>query len=68
MKYQLTARQELERKGAFFYILSYSIMFITSLSLQLMAGLNFKEVLPSIVINSINLTLGFLVYRKKKKR
>jgi len=67
MKYQLTARQELERKGAFFYILSYSIMFITSLSFQLMAGLNFKEVLPSIVINSINLTLGFLVYRKKRK-
>jgi hypothetical protein len=47
MKYQLTARQELERKGAFFYILSYSIMFITSLSFQLMAGLNFKEVLPA---------------------
>jgi len=67
MKIELTARQHLERRGAFFYIIAYSILFISSVTLQTIAGLEAREIIPGIVVNGSALALAFYVYYKKSR-
>lgn len=65
MSTKLTARQHLEKRGAFFYMVAYAILFVLSFSFQIAAGVSAKEVLPNIVVNSISLMLAFFVYYRK---
>ena len=65
MKY--TPRQRLEIKGAFYYIIGLSTIFITSTILQYIGNAGLKPILANIVINSINMILAIIVYVKKRK-
>lgn len=67
MEIRLTARQHLEKRGAFFYIIAYSILFVSSFSLQIIAGLSIKEIIPNIVVNSTALALAFFIYYRKSR-
>ncbi len=67
MKIELTARQHLEERGAFLYMIGYAILFVFSFICQVAAGVSAKEVLPSIVVNSLSLMLAFFVFNKKRK-
>ena len=66
MSINLTARQHLEKRGAFFFLIAYGILFFSSFTLQIASGLPFKEIIPGIVINSFNMTLAVIVFYKKK--
>jgi len=67
MSIELTARQHLEKRGAFFYSLTYAILFFFSFMGQIIAGLGTREIMPGIVVNSFNLGLSILVYYKKSR-
>ena len=67
MSVELTARQHLEKRGAFIYFLAYIILFIFSVLFQTLAGVSFSEKLPGIVVNSFSICLSFYVYYKKKQ-
>ncbi|MCL2155378.1 MAG: methyl-accepting chemotaxis protein [Leptospirales bacterium] len=64
MKY--TPRQLLEIKGAFYYIIGLSTIFVTSILLQYIGNAGLKPILANFVINSSNLILAIIVYVKKK--
>jgi methyl-accepting chemotaxis protein len=66
MSIELTARQHLERRGAFFFLIAYGILFVSSFTLQFATKLPFKDILPGILINSLNMVLASIVYYKKK--
>lgn len=66
MGIELTARQHLEKRGAFFYLIAYGILFLFSFTLQFLSGVPFKEIIPGIVLNSLNMTLASIIYFKKK--
>lgn len=66
MNIELTARQHLEKRGAFFFMIAYGILFVSSFTLQLATKLPFKEIIPGIVINSFNMILAITVFYKKK--
>jgi methyl-accepting chemotaxis protein len=66
MSIQLTARQHLEKRGAFFFLIAYGILFFFSFTLQIVTGLPYKEIIPGIAINSFNMILASIVFYKKK--
>lgn len=67
MSIELTARQHLEKRGVFFFMIAYGLLFIFSLLLQIASGLPVSQVIPSIIVNTINLLLAFVVFNKKRK-
>lgn len=67
MSIQLTARQHLEKRGAFLYFLAYVILFIFSVLFQTLAGVSFIEKLPGIIVNSFSICLSYYVFYKKSK-
>lgn len=67
MMVQLTARQHLEKRGALIYFLTYAILFFFSFTFQILADINFKDILPGIVVNSFNLSLSYFVFYKKSR-
>jgi len=66
MNIELTARQHLEKRGAFFFLVAYGILFVSSFTLQMVSGLPFNQILPNIVVSSINMTLAAIIFYKKK--
>lgn len=65
MGVELTARQQLEKRGAFFYSLTYAVLFFFSVTTQILTGLGAKEIIPGVVVNSFNIGLSFyILYRK----
>jgi len=66
MTIELTARQHLEKRGAFFYLISYGLLFVSSFTLQIVTGLPFKQTIPGVIVSAINMILATLVYIKKK--
>ena len=67
MGIELTARQHLEKRGAFFFLIAYSILFFFSFTLQLISKLPFNQILPNIVVSSINVTLAITIFYKKSQ-
>ncbi len=64
---ELTARQNLERRGAFFFLIAYGLLFIISFLLQLATKLPFAQIVPGIVVNSFNMIMAFIIFSKKKR-
>lgn len=67
MSVQLTARQHLEKRGAFYYILAYSIIFFISVLFQYLAGVRLKAIFLTITLHSINLSLACIIFYKKSR-
>ncbi|HNX22677.1 MAG TPA: methyl-accepting chemotaxis protein [Spirochaetota bacterium] len=67
MSVKLTARQYLEKKGAFYYLLAFAAVFFLAVLFQSLAGVRFKAILLVCFINSINLILAFIIYYKKSR-
>jgi len=67
MSIQLTARQHLEKRGAFYYIIAFSVVFFFAVLFQYLAGVRFKSILLNIIINSFNLTIAFIIYYRKSR-
>ena len=65
MKY--TPRQQLEIKGAFYYILGVAAIFTTSITLQIIGMAGLKPILANIIVNTFNLLCAIIVYTKKKR-
>jgi len=66
MSIELTARQDLEKRGAFFYLFAYILMFVYTHLLQIYTKVPFFMMVPGLIISSINITMAFIVYRKKR--
>ena len=67
MSVQLTARQHLEKRGAFYYILAYSFIFFISVLFQYLAGVRLKAIFLTIILHSINLSLACIIFYKKSR-
>ncbi|HNX25763.1 MAG TPA: methyl-accepting chemotaxis protein, partial [Spirochaetota bacterium] len=67
MSVQLTARQHLEKRGAFYYILVYVFIFIFSVIFQYTAGVNLKSISVNIVISSLNVFLAIVIFIRKSR-
>jgi len=65
MKHELTARQELEIRGVFYYMVAYGIIFAGSHITQFIAKVPVRQMIPAITISTINMTMAFIVYRNK---
>ena len=64
---EYTPRQLLEIKGAFFYIIAYSISFILSAIMQFIANAGFQAIFLNVIISSVNVFFAIIVFIKKKK-
>jgi methyl-accepting chemotaxis protein len=64
---QLTARQHLEKRGAFYYILAFSAVFLISVLFQYLASVRFAAILVNICMSSLNLTMAIAIYYKKSR-
>ncbi len=67
MSINLTARQHLEKRGAYYYILAYIVIFFFSVFFQYLAGVRFQAILLTAALHSINLVLAFIIYFKKSR-
>jgi methyl-accepting chemotaxis protein len=67
MSVQLTARQHLEKRGAFYYILAYLFVFVISVIFQYVASVRFSAILVNIFISSINLMLAYIIFYRKSR-
>jgi len=62
---RLTARQHLEKKGAFYYILAFLAVFFFAVLFQSLAGVRFKAILVNIIISTFNLAMTSAISYKK---
>ncbi|MCL2155379.1 MAG: hypothetical protein FWH53_06915, partial [Leptospirales bacterium] len=65
MKY--TPRQRLEIRGAFYYIIGYTLAVLSSAIFQVIADVGLRSMLLNLVISAFNISIGTLVYKRKKK-
>ena len=64
---EYTPRQLLEIKGAFYYLIALSSIFIISLILQYFGVAGFRAILANIIVNSFNILLAIIIYIRKKR-
>ncbi|MCL1833873.1 MAG: methyl-accepting chemotaxis protein [Leptospirales bacterium] len=64
---EYTPQQELEIKGAYYYIIGFLITFISAASFQFVANAGLKAVLMNIIISSFNLLIAIVIYKRKKR-
>ncbi len=67
MTVELTPRQQLEKRGAFVYLIAYGILFFFSFTFQIAAGLHARDILPGVIINSFNFSLAIYILYKKSR-
>jgi methyl-accepting chemotaxis protein len=67
MDVQLTARQQLESKAAFTYLLVYILLYTFSHGLQILTRVSLHEMIPGLIVNTAGVTLALLVYLRKRK-
>lgn len=67
MSVKLTPRQQLERRGAFYYIVAYVFIFLLAALFQFVAGVRFKAIMINVLISSINITLAVIIYYRKSR-
>ncbi|PKL19040.1 MAG: hypothetical protein CVV49_02855 [Spirochaetae bacterium HGW-Spirochaetae-5] len=67
MSAQLTARQHLEKRGAFYYILAYIFIFIISVIFQHAASVQIKAIMVNVIMSSFNIMLSIIVFRWKSR-
>ncbi len=65
MSVQLTARQHLEKRGAFYYILAYIFIFITSVIFQYAASVQIKAIMVNVIMSSFNIMLAIVIFKRK---
>ncbi|MCL2155376.1 MAG: methyl-accepting chemotaxis protein [Leptospirales bacterium] len=67
---EYTPRQQLEIRGAFYYIIGLSTICIVSAIMQYisMSSAGIKPILSNIIVNSFNVFLAIIIYIKKRKR
>jgi len=61
------ARENLEVKGALYYLIFYTIMTISAAFFQFLANVKIGSIIPAVMLNSVIITLAFITYQRKKK-
>jgi len=67
MNDNLTARQHLERRGAYYYIWAYAVSFLVATLFQYISGVRISAILVNVFISIINLSLAFIIFYKKSR-
>jgi len=63
---EYTPRQNIEIKGAFYYIIGLSATFICSVAFQYFGAAGLRAILLSVVITSLNVIMAIIVYIRKR--
>lgn len=63
-----TARESLQVKMSFTYMISLTMGLLSAVTFQIIAKVALKEILPIIITTGICISLSYLVYRNREKR
>ena len=61
-----TAKEQLVIRNSFTYFIAYLIVAVVAESFQIMAQVEWKEVLPPLMVNITCATIAYIIYHRKK--